>query len=102
MMADLCDAVIALPGGFGTFDELFEILTWAQLGMHQKPVGLLNTVRFYDPLVAFVDHVIAEGFVPPEHRGLIVVDDHVGGLLDAMERHIPPPPAKKWIDKDEV
>jgi uncharacterized protein (TIGR00730 family) len=102
MMADLCDAVIALPGGFGTFDELFEILTWAQLGMHQKPVGLLNTARFYDPLVAFIDHVIAEGFVPIEHRRLVVIDDSIGSLLDALARHEPPPPAKKWIDKEEV
>lgn len=102
MMADLCDGVIALPGGFGTFDELFEILTWAQLGMHQKPVGLLNTAGFYDPLVRFVEHVITEGFVPPEHRGLITVNANVDALLDAMENHVPPPPAKKWIDKEEV
>jgi uncharacterized protein (TIGR00730 family) len=98
LMAELCDAVIALPGGFGTFDELFEILTWAQLGMHQKPVGLLDTAGFYAPLVAFVDHVIAEGFVPPEHRALLVVEREIGALLDALARFVPPPPAKKWVD----
>jgi uncharacterized protein (TIGR00730 family) len=102
MMADLCDGVIALPGGFGTSDELFEILTWGQLGMHTKPIGLLNVARFYDPLVAFVDHVIREGFVPPEHRRLLVVHETIGALLDAMRDHVPPPAAKKWIDKDEV
>jgi uncharacterized protein (TIGR00730 family) len=102
MMADLCDAVIALPGGFGTFDELFEILTWAQLGMHQKPVGLVNTTRFYDPLVALIDHVIAEGFVPLEHRALILADESIPNLLDAMDHYVAPPPAKKWIDKEEV
>ena len=102
MMADLCDAVIAMPGGFGTFDELFEILTWAQLGMHEKPIGLLNVARFYDPMVAFIDDVVKEGFVSEEHTRLFMMDDDPNVLLDAFTTYQPPPLGKKWIDKEDV
>ena len=102
LMADLSDAVIAMPGGFGTFDELFEILTWAQLGMHQKPVGLLNVAGFYDPMVAFLDHVVREGFVGEDNMRLFLMRESGAELLDALAAHEPPPLQKKWIDKEEV
>jgi uncharacterized protein (TIGR00730 family) len=102
LMADLSDAVIAMPGGFGTFDELFEILTWAQLGMHQKPIGLLNVEGFYDPMVAFLDHVVREGFVGEDNMRLFLVREREAELLDALAAHEPPPLQKKWIDKAEV
>src|SRR5207302_4926260 len=73
LMADLSDGFAALAGGYGTADELFEILTWAQLGLHSKPVGLLNTAGFFDPLLAWVDRCVAEGFLRPEHRALLRV-----------------------------
>src|SRR5436309_4231437 len=71
LMADLADGFAALPGGFGTADELFEILTWAQLGLHAKPVGLLNVAGYFDPLLAWVEQGVREGFLRPEHRGLL-------------------------------
>lgn len=81
LMDQLADAVIALPGGYGTLDELFESLTWSQLGIHRKPVGLLNTRGFFNPLVAMIDHSIAEGFITPGHRDLFLVADSVPQLL---------------------
>ena len=102
LMADLSDAVIAMPGGFGTFDELFEILTWAQLGMHQKPIGLLNVAGFYDPMVAFLDHVVREGFVGEDNMRLFLMRETGAELLDALAAHEPPPLQTKWIDKEEV
>ncbi len=82
LMADLADAFIALPGGFGTFDELFEILTWAQLGIHRKPVGLVNVEGYFDPLLAMADRAVEDGLLRPAHRGLILVEDRVEVLLD--------------------
>lgn len=96
-MAELADGFVALPGGFGTLDELFEILTWAQLGIHRKPVGLLNVCGFWDPLLALIDHTIAEGFVPEDQRGLILVDPDPGLLLDRMTTWVPPTLGPKWI-----
>jgi hypothetical protein len=98
LMADLADGFLALPGGYGTFDELFEILTWAQLGIHAKPVGLLNVAGFFDPLLALVDHAIAEGFVGREHRALFHAHAEISPLLDALRQHRPPA-VHKWIDK---
>src|SRR5579884_4022684 len=72
-MADLADAFVALPGGFGTADELFEILTWAQLGIHRKPIGLLNIARFFDPLLTWVEQCVSQSFLRPEHRELLQV-----------------------------
>ncbi len=102
MMADLSDAVIALPGGFGTFDELFEILTWSQLGMHRKPIGLLDVAGFYAPMVAFLDHVAREGFLSEEDTRRFVRSAGEAELLDALASYEPPPLGTKWIDKDEV
>jgi uncharacterized protein (TIGR00730 family) len=95
-MADLAQAFIAMPGGFGTFDELFEILTWAQIGLHQKPIGLLDVDGFFAPLVAMIDHAVKEGFVPPEHTRLFVVRPDANLLLDALEAFDPPPLGQKW------
>ena len=95
-MADMSDGFIALPGGFGTLDELFEALTWAQLGIHRKPCGLLNAAGYFDELLAFIDHSVAEAFVRPEYREMLSVSGTAGGLLDLMARHRPPV-VEKWI-----
>ena len=87
LMADLADAFLALPGGMGTLDELFEILTWAQLGIHQKPVGLLDVRGYFQPLLAFADHAVAEGFIKPVHRQMMLVDGSPDPLLDALLAH---------------
>jgi uncharacterized protein (TIGR00730 family) len=84
LMADLSDAFVALPGGFGTLDEFFEIVTWAQLGFHSKPIGLLNVEGFFDPVLSFVDHSVREGFVRAEHRELIRVASSIEELLDRL------------------
>ena len=84
LMCDLSDGFCALPGGFGTFDEFFEIITWAQLQIHAKPVGLLNINGYFDPLLAMVDHAIKEGFVRPEYRALIQEADEPAELLDNL------------------
>jgi uncharacterized protein (TIGR00730 family) len=89
-MARLADAFIALPGGFGTLEELFEIVTWAQLGLHQKPAGLLNTAGFFDALLALVDHTVTEEFVRPENRELLLEAKEPADLLDQLERTRPP------------
>ena len=86
------------PGGWGTLDELFEILTWAQLGLHRKPCGLLNVQGYFDRLLSFVDHSIAEGFVRPEYRRLFAVADAAAPLLDLLSRQTPPT-VEKWIDR---
>ncbi|HEY7509650.1 MAG TPA: TIGR00730 family Rossman fold protein [Vicinamibacteria bacterium] len=90
LMAELADAFVALPGGLGTLEELFEVVTWAQLGIHAKPIGLLNTRGYFDALLAFVERAIAAGFVRPEYRGFLVVADHPDALFHALERHRPP------------
>ncbi|MBY0495653.1 MAG: TIGR00730 family Rossman fold protein [Cyanobacteria bacterium] len=101
MMADLADAFIAMPGGVGTFEELFEAITWTQLGLHRKPCGLLNVGGFYTPLVAFIDQAVTEGFIKPVHRKMIVVDDNPERLLNTLaEMDLPDVP--KWIRKDET
>jgi uncharacterized protein (TIGR00730 family) len=100
-MEELADAFVALPGGYGTFEELLEIITWAQLGIHAKPIGLLNVRGFYDGLVRFFDHAIGEGFIKQKHRDLIVTAETPRDLLDLLERH-EMPRVKKWINRDEV
>ena len=97
-MADLAEGFVALPGGWGTLDELFEILTWAQLGFHRKPCGLLNTAGYFDPLLAFVRHSVAEGFVRREYVDAVAVDGEPGALLDRLAFHRPPS-VEKWIDR---
>ena len=84
MMAERSDAFVALPGGIGTFEELFEVWTWLQLGYHAKPVGLLNVAGYYDPLLAFLDRSVAQGFVPPAQRALLQVETHADALLDRL------------------
>src|SRR5262245_27253183 len=101
LMADRADAFVALPGGYGTLDELFEIVTWAQLGIHRKPVGLLNVNGFFTPLLAWLDHVVCEGLLKPKHRELLLVADTVPGLLAALAAWVPPAPVTKWVEPEE-
>jgi len=100
LMADLSDAFIALPGGFGTLDEFCEVLTWSQLGLHAKPCGLLNVDGYYDTLLGLFDHGVAEGFVQVESRGLILVDGDAERLLDRLSGW-QAPVLEAWIDRDE-
>jgi len=101
LMADRAGAFVALPGGFGTLDELFEILTWAQLGIHAKPVAVLNVRGFFAPLLALLDHMTAEGLLRPVHRELLLVADSVPELFDKLTAWTPPAPATKWARPDE-
>ncbi|MBK8580763.1 MAG: TIGR00730 family Rossman fold protein [Flavobacteriales bacterium] len=101
-MFELGDAFIAMPGGFGTLEELFEVVTWAQLGLHQKPIGVLNVNGFYDPLMAQLDQMVSKGLLKQSNRNLVMIDGTVDGLLAKMEVYIPLP-EKKWIsDLDQV
>lgn len=98
LMADLADAFIALPGGIGTLDELFEVLTWAQLGLHTKPAGVLDLDGYYRPLLAFLDGAVEARFLQPTHRAMLLVDDDPQRLLAAFRAYAPPPPFK-WVDR---
>jgi len=98
MMADLADGFIALPGGYGTFDELFEIITWAQLGLHSKPIGLLDIANFFTPLLALIAHAATEGFIQPGYTKLLLRADDPAVLLDRLEAHIPSLGPTKWTD----
>jgi uncharacterized protein (TIGR00730 family) len=97
LMADLADGFLALPGGFGTADELFEILTWAQLGLHARPVGLLNVAGFFDPLLAWVDVCVRERFLRAEHRRLLLSANSAEALLALLREPPPAAPVGKWI-----
>jgi uncharacterized protein (TIGR00730 family) len=100
-MHDLCDGFIALPGGFGTWDELFETLTWSQIGTHQKAVGVLNVNNYYDPLISAIDRAVQEGFVFNEHRNAICLKTDPAELLDEMERYQHPHAAvKRWMKEE--
>jgi len=100
-MHDLADGYIALPGGLGTFDELFETVTWAQTGAHEKPVGLLNVRNYYAPLLTAIDHAVQEGFVFPEHRDVLFCEPDPTALLDRMERYEHPHEAvKRWMREE--
>ena len=101
LMAQLADGFIALPGGFGTLEELSEILTWSQLGLHTKPVGLLNTAHFYDHLLAFLDHATARGLIHTKHRALLLTAEDPESLLTQM-REWQPTPTKKWITPERT
>ena len=101
LMADLADGFIALPGGYGTYDELFEIITWAQLGFHSKPVGLLNVAGFFDPLLALIKHSSTEGFISPQHATLVLQEETPGALLDRFASYVPAPAGSKWKDLPE-
>jgi uncharacterized protein (TIGR00730 family) len=100
-MAELSEGFIALPGGLGTLEELFEIWTWAQLGFHDKPCGLLNAEGYYDPLIEFLDHAVAEQFVRESHRSMLMVERDPESLLDRFANYRPPQ-VKIWVDKDEI
>ncbi|GGK19228.1 LOG family protein [Salinarimonas ramus] len=100
-MADLSDGFVALPGGVGTLEELFEIWTWAQLGTHVKPVGVLDVLGFWSKLEAFLDHVVAEGFMREGHRGMLLSAYEPGALLDAFDAWVPPV-VPKWIERDQT
>ncbi len=101
LMAELADAFVALPGGFGTLEEFCEVLTWAQLGLHGKPSGLLNTAGYFDPLLTFFDHALAERFLRPEHRAMVLVDSNADRLLDRLAT-FRPPELDKWIHPEET
>lgn len=101
MMAELADGFIAMPGGVGTFEEFFEVVTWTQLGLHRKPCGLLNVAGFYTPLAAFIDQAVSEGFIKPVHRAAIVVDDDPERLLNTLGT-IELPAVPKWIGRDDT
>ena len=97
-MAELSDAFIALPGGLGTLEELFEVWTWGQLGYHAKPLGLLDVNGFYEKLGGFLDHIVEEGFVRPQHRAMLLLGQQPDELLDGMDR-FESPVLPKWVDK---
>jgi uncharacterized protein (TIGR00730 family) len=99
-MAELSDAFVSLPGGFGTFEEMMEILTWAQLGSHRKPCGALDVRGYFQPLVALLDHAVEERFLKAAHRDLLLVCDDPGRLLEAFASWTPPP-GDKWIDRQQ-
>jgi uncharacterized protein (TIGR00730 family) len=97
IMADAADAFIMLPGGFGTLDEFFEVLTWTQLGIHAKPCGILDVAGFFAPLRAMLDVAVTAGFVHPAHRDMVLVDDDAAALLDRLAAWAPVT-ASKWLD----
>jgi uncharacterized protein (TIGR00730 family) len=101
LMAGLADAFVALPGGFGTFEEFCEVTTWVQLGLQQKPCGLLNVSGFFDPLLQLFDHATAEGFILPRHRAIVIVESEPAALVDRIAEYCPPP-QQRWIDASET
>jgi len=101
LMAELADAFVALPGGFGTFEELFEMITWGQLGIHRKPLGLLDVQEFYRPLIEFIDHAIKAGFIKEKQRGLVIAATEAGELCDRLARQ-EIPTVRKWIKPEET
>jgi uncharacterized protein (TIGR00730 family) len=101
LMSELSDGFVALPGGNGTLEEFFEVLTWAQLGEHRKPCGLLNIEGYYDPLLAVFDHMVNRGFLAEKHRSIVQVQQTPEDMLDALQSYVPPDTAK-WIDQAET
>jgi uncharacterized protein (TIGR00730 family) len=100
-MNDLCDGVIALPGGFGTLEELFEMLTWAQLGLHEKPVAILNTNGFYDSLQVLTKNMVDSGFLKAVNREMLLISDNIDELLQKMSNY-KAPEVGKWITKEKL
>ena len=100
-MQDISDGFITLPGGFGTLEELFEILTWSQLGLHQKPIGILNVNGFYDDLLQLLEHMVKRGFLKMENYDLLLVDTTVDGLLTKMREFVPQD-VPKWLTGDRT
>lgn len=101
LMNNLCDGVIALPGGFGTLEELFEMLTWGQLGLHAKPIGILNSNGYYDALLQLLDGMVAQGFLKPENRAMVLVSTSVEELLTQMEGYTAPA-VPKWLNLERT
>lgn len=99
LMADLSDAFIALPGGFGTLEEFCEVLTWSQLGLHEKPCGVVNVLGYYTPLLVMLDHAVNERFLKPQNRALVLARETPGELLDAFEGWRPVH-VEKWLDRE--
>jgi uncharacterized protein (TIGR00730 family) len=99
-LVEISDGFIALPGGFGTFEELFEVITWAQIGLHRKPIGLLNTLGYYEPLLAMVAHADSQGFIYSEHRQLFTSADTPETLIDALFNHRFPDGMERWVERD--
>jgi len=100
-MHELSEGIIMLPGGFGTLEEFFEMVTWAQLGLHQKPIGILNTNGFYDELLKMLRKMVDQRFLKKENYEMILIDDDIEGLLKKMEEYRPLP-LPKWIKKEQV
>jgi uncharacterized protein (TIGR00730 family) len=101
LMNDLSGGFITLPGGYGTLEELLEVVSWAQLGIHRKPCGLLDVDGFWTPLLGLLDNAVTEGFIHPEYRSLILTQKDPATLLEEMARYRPPP-TEAWISRDEV
>ena len=100
LMADLSDAFIALPGGYGTLEEFAEVVTWSQLGIQAKPCALLNVEGYWDGLLAFIDHAVSENFVRPENRGLVLVASTPEDVLQKLMSWKPPAHLEKWLDRE--
>ena len=98
VMAELSDGFVAMPGGIGTMEEFFEVLSWAQLGLHEKPCALLNVAGYYDPLIQFLDHAVEQDFIKPKHRALLVVENDASRLLDRFDALIAARPTAKLFD----
>jgi hypothetical protein len=99
-MADLADGFLALPGGFGTLEEFFEVVTWAQLGIHHKPCGLLNVAGYFDRLIEFIEHSVAERFVRSDHRRMVLMERDAAALIERMEAY-EAPTVRKWIQEEQ-
>jgi uncharacterized protein (TIGR00730 family) len=97
-MSSLADGFIALPGGFGTFEELFEVITWAQLGLHSKPIGLLNVEGYFTPLLQLISHGVQEGFIQSSHCRLVMASQEAETLVSAMRNYSPDADLDKWVD----
>lgn len=100
-MSDLCDGVIVLPGGYGTLEEFFEMITWAQLGLHKKPIGILNIDGFYNDLISLVQNMVDKGFLKSVNRDMLLINDNIDDLLEKM-RNYQAPTVGKWISKEEI
>ncbi|MGH7846888.1 MAG: TIGR00730 family Rossman fold protein, partial [Candidatus Binatia bacterium] len=101
VMAELSDGFIALPGGIGTMEEFFEVLSWAQLGIHEKPCGLLNVRDYYQHIVEFLDHAVDQGFLKPQHRSLLIVEAESQIMLDRFEQFAAPR-VTQWFDRSKI
>jgi uncharacterized protein (TIGR00730 family) len=102
LMADLSDAFVALPGGLGTLEELLEVYTWAQLGLHRKPCALLDVDGYYAGVAEFLSHAVKERFLREEHRGMLIIEHEPRALIDRLKRFEPGAVRPKWIDREET